>query len=269
MTEVLEEVKRESIRNLVDSGRRPDGRAFDKFREITYETGVISTAEGSCLLFIGDTQILVCVKTGTGEPYPDSPDKGALITSAELVPSASPEVESGPPNSNKKYVEIARVVDRSIRESQMIDMNKMCIEEGKLVRIIFIDIHILDDTGNLIDGATLAALLALRSTQMKKIKIEDGKPIILEETEPLPVQRIPIACSVAKFGDSFLVDATHEEEIAMDSKIVFGIDEEEHIRAMQQSGCGPWSMEHIQAGLELARKTVADLRKKLKLEAVV
>jgi len=268
MSSVLEEIKRDSVRNLISQGKRPDGRAFDEFRPISYETGTISTAEGSCLLHMGDTQVLVAVKTATGEPYPDSPDKGVLITSAELVPTASPEVESGPPMSNQKYVEIARVVDRSIRESGMIDMDKMCIEEGKLVRMVFLDIHILDDTGNLIDAATLAALFALRTARMKKVKIEDDKIVTLDETEPLPVRKVPLACSVAKFGDSLLVDATYEEEIAMDSKIVFGMDEEEHIRAMQKSGSGPWTMDQIQAGLDLARETIAKLRKQLNLEAV-
>lgn len=267
MTEALEEVKRESVRKLLVEGKRPDGRASNEFREITLETEVISTAEGSCLVKIGDTQVLVALKMATGQPYPDSPAEGVLITSAELVPSASPEVESGPPNSNRKYVEIARVVDRSVRESKMIDMDKMCIEEGKHVRMVFIDIHILDDLGNLIDAATLGAVLALKTGKMPKAKVKGEELVILDETEPLPIQRFPIACSVANFGGRLLVDPTNEEEIAMDSKIVFGIDEEEHIRAMQKSGSGPWSAEEIREGLDLARTTVADLRKKLGLEA--
>jgi exosome complex component RRP42 len=268
MTEVIEEVKRESVRNLISNGNRPDGRGFEEFREINYEMDYIGTAEGSCLIFFGGTQILVAVKIGTGQPYPDSPDKGTLITSAELVPSASPEVESGRPMYNEKYLEIARVVDRSIRESQMIDMEKMCIEEGELVRTVFVDIHILDDLGNLIDAATLGAMLALRTAKMKKYEIKDGEPVELDETEPLPIEGAPISCSVAKFVDSLIVDPTHEEEIAMDSKIVIGIDEEEHIRAMQKSGSGPWTVSQLQAAIDLAMKTVADLRKKLKLEEV-
>jgi exosome complex component RRP42 len=266
MVSVLEEVKREGIRNLILEGKRPDGRAFDQFREISLETDIISTAEGSCMVRIGNTQILVAVKVLMGQPYPDSPDKGVLITSAELVPLASPEVESGPPMSNKKYIEIARVVDRSIRESEMIDMTKMCVAPGKHVRMVFLDLHILDDAGNLIDGATMGALLALRTAHMSKVKVEGDEVVTLEKTEPLPVGEAPLACSVAKVGDSFLVDLTHEEELAMDSKIVFGLDKEEHIRAMQKSGAGPWSREQIQSGLELAKKTIKDLREKPELK---
>jgi len=268
MQEVVEDVKRESIRSLIADGKRADGRAFDQLRELTYETNVISTTEGSCLLHMGDTQILVAVKTAAGEPYPDSPNEGVLITSAELVPLASPDVESGPPLSSDKYIEIARVVDRSIRESKMIDFSKLCLEKGKYVIVVFVDIHTLDDGGNLIDGATLASVIALTACRMKKWELKDGKPVAAEQTQPLPITRVPIACSVAKFGEALLVDTTHEEEIGMDSKIVFGLDEGEHIRAMQKTGSGPWSREQIKAALELARRTVSDLRKKLKLEAV-
>ena len=268
MTETLDEVLRESVRTLVNSGRRPDGRALDEFREIKLETEVITTAEGSCLVHLGDTQVLVAVKTALGQPYPDTPAEGVLITSAELVPTASPEVESGPPMSNKKYIEIARVVDRSIRESKMIDMSKMCIQPEKSVRMVFLDIHILDDVGNLIDAATLGAVKALESGKMPKVEIKDDKAVPLEETEPFPVQSIPIACSVCKFGDKLLIDPSNEEEIAMDSKIVFGLDEKEDIRALQKSGSGPWSREEIEAGLEMARQTIGELRKKLELEAI-
>ncbi len=268
MTEVLEEVKRESVRNLISNGNRPDGREFDEFREINYETDYIGTAEGSCLLYLGDTQIISAVKTDTGEPYPDSPEEGALITSAELVPTASPEVESGPPTRNEKYIEIARVIDRSIRQSGMIDMKEMCIEKGKLVRMLFIDVHILDDFGNLIDAGTLAAVLALKTAKTRNFKIEDGETVELEERTPLPLGPTPLACSIAKFGDSLLVDPTYEEEVAMDSKIIFGIDEEEHIRAMQKSGSGPWDNDQIQEALELAFKTISDLRDKFRLEEI-
>jgi exosome complex component RRP42 len=103
---------------------------------------------------------------------------------------------------------------------------------------------------------------------MPKVKVEEEKVVTLEETEPFPLQGIPMACSIAKFGPNLIVDPTNEEEIAMDSKIVFGIDEEGNIRALQKSGSGPWTRDEIQAGLDLASKTIKALRKKLKLEKI-
>ncbi len=61
-----------------------------------------------------------------GTPFADTPDKGVLSTNAELIPMGSPNFEAGPPDEHS--IELARVVDRGIRESEMIDLEKMCIE---------------------------------------------------------------------------------------------------------------------------------------------
>jgi exosome complex RNA-binding protein Rrp42 (RNase PH superfamily) len=87
-----------------------------------------------------------------------------MTTAAELIPMASPDFEAGPPRENA--IELARVVDRGIRESEVIEMDKLCILSGKKVWIIFIDIHILDYDGNLFDAASIASLAALLSTKI-------------------------------------------------------------------------------------------------------
>ena len=47
----------------------------------------------------------------------------------ELVPFASPMFESGPPREDA--IELARVVDRGIRHSEIVDKKKLCITPGK------------------------------------------------------------------------------------------------------------------------------------------
>jgi len=113
--------------DLVSKGKRPDGRKPDEYRDINIETGVIFKAEGSAKVSIGETQVLAGVKLGIGQPYPDKPDEGVLITGAEFSPVASPEFEAGPPDEDA--IELARVVDRGIRESEAIDMKKLFIDE--------------------------------------------------------------------------------------------------------------------------------------------
>ena len=85
------------IRTLVEKGKRIDGRKFDEFRKISVETGVSKNASGSARCKIGDTEVVVGVKFDLGEPYSDSPDEGTIMVTAELIPLASPEFESGPP----------------------------------------------------------------------------------------------------------------------------------------------------------------------------
>ena len=42
-----------------------------------------------------------------------------------------------------------RADGRGIRESRMIDFEALCIEEGERVWMVYIDLHILDNDGNL------------------------------------------------------------------------------------------------------------------------
>ena len=69
-----------------------------------------------------------------GVPYSDTPDEGSLMVGAEFLPMASSDFEMGPPGVDA--IELARVVDRSIRESEAIDMKKLCIETGKKMWIV-------------------------------------------------------------------------------------------------------------------------------------
>lgn len=55
-------------------------------------------------------------------------------------------------------VEIDRIIDRSIRESRAIDVEALCILVGRKVWSIRVDIHVLDDVGNVIDAAVLATV---------------------------------------------------------------------------------------------------------------
>src|SRR3989338_8248420 len=139
------------IRDYLSSGKRLDGRSVDEFREILIETGISKKAEGSARVKIGKTEVLVGVKMDVGTPYPDSLDSGNLMVTAELLPLSSPRIELGPPKYDA--IEIGRVVDRGIRESKIIELEKLCIKEGEKVWTVFIDIYSLNDDGNLIDEA--------------------------------------------------------------------------------------------------------------------
>src|SRR5512136_2006303 len=157
-------IKRDYITKLAEQGKRIDGRGFDQYRSIEIETNVVNKAEGSTLVKIGNTQVLCGIKMDIGEPFPDTPATGVMSTAAEFVPLASPDFESGPPREDA--IERARVVDRGVRESQVIQLEKLCVTPGKKVWLVFIDIHILDYDGNLFDAASLAALAALLTTKV-------------------------------------------------------------------------------------------------------
>src|SRR4030065_1513192 len=128
MSTLLTRVRQKQMGQLIASGKRLDGRGLSDYREFTIEEGLIERAEGSARIRLGKTEVLVGVKVGTGAPFPDTPNEGVLTVNAELVPLASPTFEPGPPDDNS--IELARIVDRGIREAKVIDTKKLCIAPG-------------------------------------------------------------------------------------------------------------------------------------------
>src|SRR5258708_10622303 len=59
-----EEIFRDDVLN---KRRRPDGRAFDKIRQITCEVGLLPRVHGSALFTRGETQALATLTLGTKE----------------------------------------------------------------------------------------------------------------------------------------------------------------------------------------------------------
>ena len=257
---IVVRVKKKRIIELLSSGKRLDGRELNEYREIQLESGVIERAEGSARVRLGKTEVLVGVKIDTGTPFPDVPDKGVLTVNAELVPLASPEFEPGPPG--EVAVELARVVDRGIRESKAIDLEKLCVEPGKNVFIVFIDIYVLNHDGNLIDASALAALAALLNTKMFKYTVEEGEVKKKPGYTPLPVINYPISVTFAKIGDKLILDTGLDEEQVMDARLTMALDKDEKICAIQKGGgSGYFTKEEISEAAKIALKKTEELRK--------
>jgi len=251
MYEIVSKVKRDYIVDLARQGKRIDARALDQHREVSVETGLVKSAQGSALVKLGNTQVLAGVKLERAEPYPDSPDSGVLMVNAELLPLASPTFEPGPPDEDA--IELARVVDRGVRESGAIDLDKLAITPGEEVWAVFVDIHMLDHDGNLIDASALAAIAAL--WHMKMEGIEDWT---LPE---FPILKKPIAVTIAKINGKLMVDPCLDEENVMDARITITTTEDGSICAMQKGGIGYFTPEELEAAYEMARSRAVELRK--------
>jgi exosome complex component RRP42 len=231
-------------------------------REIKIEQGVIEKAEGSARVLLGKTDVLVGVKVETGEPFPDTPDDGVMTVNAELVPLAHPNFEPGPPDENS--IELARVVDRGIRESQAVDTKKLCIESGKKVFVVFVDVYVLNHDGNLIDASALTAMAALMNTKMPNYEItKDGELKIKQGYTPLPMKNHPVTVTIGKINNKLIVDPWQEEESVMDSRITFATNEAGNICAIQKGGSSYFTPQQILDASKIALEKAAELRKKL------
>jgi len=258
VTNVISEIKKDFIFNLLLKGERVDGRTFDQYREISIQRDVIRKAEGSALVKLGSSQVLVGVKMQPGEPFQDTPNKGVIITNAELVPLASPSFEPGPPN--EMGIELARVVDRGVRESKAVDLEALCIVPGKQVWIIFIDVHILDDCGNILDAASLGAIAALLSTKVPAARYGLG------EDYNLPIRDIPIATTAIEFNDVLMFDPGVDEEAIANTRLTIISTVNGNICGSQKSGTGMLKPEQVYRIIDIACEKAKEIREKF-LEA--
>jgi exosome complex component RRP42 len=250
----------EYILSLIEQDKRIDERKLDEYRNITIEKKISKNAEGSARCKIGDTEVIAGVKMDLGEPYPDSPDEGTIVVTVELSPIASPLFELGPPGD--QATELARIVDRGIRESKAIDFKKLCIREGEKIWMVFIDIYPLNDDGNLIDASVLATLSALKDAKFPKV--ENDKIVSGEYSDKkIELNKIPITFTFGKINNKILVDLNSKEESVIDARLSISVYDG-NIHAMQKGGDNSITLEEVEKMIDIAFKKEKELRSMVK-----
>ena len=249
----------QTIKELIENDERLDLRGLREYRETKVETDYIpTTAQGSSKVSIGDTEVIAGISVDVEEPYPDRPESGTLVTNAELAPMADREFESGPPR--EKGVELARVVDRGIRESEAINQEKLCIQVGDKVYTVFVDLHILNNDGNLIDACSLAAVAALNTGYIPEYDEEIDTLNHDEKAMDIPLEDDVITMTGYKIQDKLVWDPTSEEEEASISRLTVSISETGNVVSMQKGGDEPMTSEEINEVIDEAQDKAEKFR---------
>lgn len=98
---------------------RPDGRAADQLRPISFVRDFTTMAAGSCLVTFGDTQVLCTASIDEDVPrWMRGKGKGWVTAEYSMLPGSSPErirreVKEGKPSGRTQ--EIQRLIGRSLR----------------------------------------------------------------------------------------------------------------------------------------------------------
>ena len=255
-------IEQKGIIDLLAKGRRIDERKLTDYRELKIETGPIQKANGSATVHLGKTKVMTGIKVELGEPFPDTPNQGVLTVNAELVPFASPSFEPGPPS--EAAIELARVVDRGIRESKAIGLDALCVERKKHVVIVFVDVYVLDHDGNLIDASAISALAALLTSKMRRYEMDGAEVRESDELVPLPMQNEPIAVTTAKIDGHMILDPCLEEELVMSSRLTVTTGRDNNICAMQKGGPGTLTDQEIRLAVKTAIEKGKEIRQTVK-----
>lgn len=257
----MNELLKANIIKWFRKGKRYDGRSLDEFRPISVEYGVTKNAEGSARVKIGDTEVIAGVKLSVEKPYPDTPKDGNLMVGAEFLPLSNPEFEAGPPS--EEAIEVARVVDRGLRESKALDTKKLCLEEGEKAWAVSIDVCTINAAGNLLDASALASMAAMQDARFPEY---GGKAVDYKKptSSRLPIVRRPVSITVHKIGDFLFVDPSIEEEKVIDSRLTVAMTPDGRICALQKGGSSPLAIEDVGRMIDIATAKAAELAGKLK-----
>lgn len=256
-----------TMSKMFSEGKRFDGRKITDYRDVEVSLNVSSKAEGSARVKMGKTEVIAGVKLQLGAPYPDSPNKGNLMVSGDLLPLASPRIEMGPPHF--PAIELPRLVDRAIRESHMIELDKLVVTPKEKVWTVIIDIYPLNDDGNLIDAATIAAIVALKNTEMPGLDVDGKIDYHTKSGKKLPLAKdvAPISFSFFKLGNSVILDPTREEEEVCETRVTYGIskwNKQYMINSCQKNGITTFTKAEIESMMDILPKKLDELNEKLK-----
>lgn len=197
---------------LVD-GIRLDGRGSRDYRAVNIKMSRTETSS-LCEVGVGDTLVSASCVGEIISPFPDRPSEGFLLFSTDI-------------SDNKRitHTEISRYLERTIRHSDALDMESLCIIGGEKVWQIKVRVYVQDGSGgNILDCSMLAAMGALKAFRRPDISIisvpvGDGltSKIIMhhsDDREPLPLalQHTPLALTLGVFRRSQVLNSLTSSE---------------------------------------------------------
>lgn len=123
--------------------------------------------------------------------------------------------------------------------------------------MVFIDVHVLDHDGNLMDASSLGAIAALMNTRMPNSKFGMG------EDAPLPLNDVPVGVTSVNVGGAVMIDPSLDEDSVALCRLTVITNKEGALAGMQKSGVGTLTPEQITHIVHMAREKANVLREKL------
>jgi len=254
----------ELVKQEIAENKRLSKRGFNDTRDISMELNTLMNADGSCIFTYGKTKIIAGVKILPDKPFPDNPDEGSISVGIELSPMSDPSFGTGPPDESS--IELSRVVDRALRESKGIDWKKLCIKEGKFVWMIFVDMYIMNNDGNLFDACTYAALAAMKNARFPKVELTEDTCTVLKgeyEDKYVDFTNDPLLFTFVKIDDKIVLDPDMVEEAASNARFSVAITNDKKLVAIQKGDQGSFKVDEIKEMVSTAIKSYDPVHKKL------
>jgi len=149
-----------------DSGKRPDGRASDQLRPVSFERDFTEMSAGSVLVSFGRTRVLCTASIDEDVPrWMKGSGKGWVTAEYSMLPGSSPERvdrEAAKGKQSGRTVEIQRLIGRSLRAA--CDMTLL----GE--RQVVVDCDVLQADGGTRTASICGGFLALHDALTRLVQ---------------------------------------------------------------------------------------------------
>ncbi|KAB2645110.1 MAG: ribonuclease PH [Verrucomicrobia bacterium] len=229
---------------------RPDGRACDQIRPVSFTPNFAPHATGSVLVASGNTRVICSAMIEEGVPQWMKVQKvagGWLTAEYSMLPYSTTPRKARDSSKGKvdgRSVEIQRLIGRSLRA--VIDLDALG------ARTLWVDCDVLQADGGTrtasITGACVAVELAARRLQAAGLM------------KASPLRKFAAAVSVGVVAGVPVLDLNYEEDkdAAVDMNVVM-TDDGQFVEVQGAGEESTFSHEQFLAMLELGRKGIADL----------
>ncbi len=226
---------------------RNDGRQADQLRPVTLEPGFAKYAEGSCLIQMGDTHMLVTATVEDRVPtFMKGQGKGWVTAEYAMLPRSGRDRNQRDSNrgANGRSLEIQRLIGRAMRA--VVDVEAM----GE--RTITLDCDALRADGGTRTASITAAYVATYQAMEWMIKKRMIQRILLKE---------PIAAiSVGIVRNQELLDLNYEEDSQAQTDMnVVMTGSGKFVEIQGTAEADPFSAEALGRMLALAKKGIVQL----------
>jgi exosome complex component RRP45 len=198
---------------------------------------------GSLILTLGRTRycsfikfklifrVQAIVSAELEKPFPDRPFEGQLSFFVEYSGTAINldgfSIVGTRFDEDQYRLTVQRTLERAFKTGRAIDLESLCIITGQKVWNIRVDIHILEDDGNVLDAVLISALAGMTDFRRPDVQVSADQEVKIYssfERHPLPLSfhHSPLSISFSLFQNidgncTALIDPTNLEISAQSS----------------------------------------------------
>ncbi|TEB32278.1 ribosomal protein S5 domain 2-like protein [Coprinellus micaceus] len=257
------------LERFLAEGFRPDGRTLEGWRDVSVNTGSISTADGSALVRLGNTTVVCGVKAEIAEPELDAGNRGFLVPNLDLPAMCSPRFKPGPPADDAQV--LSDRLNEALIASNILPLESLCIQPNKSVWVLYVDATCINYDGNAFDATLLAMVAALKNTRLPKTTYDEltKRTICSRKAEriPLDIKRTPVSASFGIFDSNrILSDPTAFEEPLLDTTLTVLLDNStRELISVSQFGLGSASTDALGSCIQAAKKRWGESKDRIQL----